>query len=700
MRGKAELYDLVGDPSRARERLGWSPTVDFDELVQLLVDADLERLRAELEPTSVGARRPWPWRSREAPAACSHPSPVLSGAPRSACAHEAGARTRGSSCRSTRRAGSSSTRRGTSSARRGAWASGSARASGRARCGISPSSTRASSRSSWTTSRSAGTDSASRTSTAGPGTPGMPEFDACFATMRRRHDDIDRVQVTNAALEELVLETGLGREKVHRIPIGIDVEAFRAADTCSPRGRAARSRAAGVGVRRRLVPEGRRGVGRRARAEADQGPGRAARGRGAASRASPRARRPAHGPRARLRASRPRAARRPVPTRAPARSRRGRAGVRRDRRLPRHVARRRRAAGGARVDGDRECRSSRLGSARRPTSSATARTAGSWTSRTWTASCTGRHTSRRPPQDELSAVRAAARATAEENSYPALRPRWKELLRGFVELSGAGRDVVGLSAARAGRYGRGAARWGRLLLPDARRREPGVRVFYGHDRVPAPGAAVSGGSAKIQRLAARFPNRPDDFTVAYLGSNWLPRDLGPLLWLLRRRRIPLVVNQDGVGLPGLGGRGDRRRESAAPRAARGRRPRPLPERVLQALRRRVGRFPRGHLGDPSERGRRLALHAGRGCSGRRPRPAPRRRSDAGLPARAGRGDAGCARGVASGRPAARHGAARRPRGAAREALRGRGPRARARRATRRPTRPRSSAVPTSSCTRR
>jgi GDPmannose 4,6-dehydratase len=54
VRGKAELYDLVGDPSRARERLGWSPTIDFDELVHLLVDADLERLRAELEPTSVG----------------------------------------------------------------------------------------------------------------------------------------------------------------------------------------------------------------------------------------------------------------------------------------------------------------------------------------------------------------------------------------------------------------------------------------------------------------------------------------------------------------------------------------------------------------------------------------------------------------------------------------------------------------------
>lgn len=59
-----------------------------------------------------------------------------------------------------------------------------------------------------------------------PGTPGMPEFDACFDTMRRRHEEIDRVQVTNRAMEELVLETGMAAEKIHRIPIGIDVEVF------------------------------------------------------------------------------------------------------------------------------------------------------------------------------------------------------------------------------------------------------------------------------------------------------------------------------------------------------------------------------------------------------------------------------------------------------------------------------------------
>jgi GDPmannose 4,6-dehydratase len=50
LRGKAELHDLVGDPARAGEHLGWSPTIDFEGLVHLLVDADLERLRARLEP--------------------------------------------------------------------------------------------------------------------------------------------------------------------------------------------------------------------------------------------------------------------------------------------------------------------------------------------------------------------------------------------------------------------------------------------------------------------------------------------------------------------------------------------------------------------------------------------------------------------------------------------------------------------------
>ena len=44
VRGKAELHHLVGDPTRARQRLGWTPTVRFEELVHLLVDSELARL--------------------------------------------------------------------------------------------------------------------------------------------------------------------------------------------------------------------------------------------------------------------------------------------------------------------------------------------------------------------------------------------------------------------------------------------------------------------------------------------------------------------------------------------------------------------------------------------------------------------------------------------------------------------------------
>jgi GDPmannose 4,6-dehydratase len=41
----AEVDLLIADPSKAREQLGWQPTVDFEQLVKLMVDADLELLR-------------------------------------------------------------------------------------------------------------------------------------------------------------------------------------------------------------------------------------------------------------------------------------------------------------------------------------------------------------------------------------------------------------------------------------------------------------------------------------------------------------------------------------------------------------------------------------------------------------------------------------------------------------------------------
>ncbi len=42
----AEVDHLVGDASKAREKLGWTPRTTFRELVEMMVDADLERLAA------------------------------------------------------------------------------------------------------------------------------------------------------------------------------------------------------------------------------------------------------------------------------------------------------------------------------------------------------------------------------------------------------------------------------------------------------------------------------------------------------------------------------------------------------------------------------------------------------------------------------------------------------------------------------
>jgi GDPmannose 4,6-dehydratase len=43
----AEVDLLVGDPSLAREQLGWKPVVTFEELVRIMVDADLKALKEQ-----------------------------------------------------------------------------------------------------------------------------------------------------------------------------------------------------------------------------------------------------------------------------------------------------------------------------------------------------------------------------------------------------------------------------------------------------------------------------------------------------------------------------------------------------------------------------------------------------------------------------------------------------------------------------
>jgi GDPmannose 4,6-dehydratase len=44
----AEVDLLVADPSRSRQILGWEPRLGFDDLVHLMVDADLKRVATEL----------------------------------------------------------------------------------------------------------------------------------------------------------------------------------------------------------------------------------------------------------------------------------------------------------------------------------------------------------------------------------------------------------------------------------------------------------------------------------------------------------------------------------------------------------------------------------------------------------------------------------------------------------------------------
>jgi GDPmannose 4,6-dehydratase len=50
----AEVDLLLAEPSKARARLGWTPTVGFRELVAMMVDADLDRLGRRADPRHRG----------------------------------------------------------------------------------------------------------------------------------------------------------------------------------------------------------------------------------------------------------------------------------------------------------------------------------------------------------------------------------------------------------------------------------------------------------------------------------------------------------------------------------------------------------------------------------------------------------------------------------------------------------------------
>jgi GDPmannose 4,6-dehydratase len=50
----AEVDELVGDATKAREVLDWQPSTSFEELIRMMVDADLELLRGQGKGVSRG----------------------------------------------------------------------------------------------------------------------------------------------------------------------------------------------------------------------------------------------------------------------------------------------------------------------------------------------------------------------------------------------------------------------------------------------------------------------------------------------------------------------------------------------------------------------------------------------------------------------------------------------------------------------
>jgi GDPmannose 4,6-dehydratase len=44
LRRPAEVDQLIGDPSKAKRRMGWTPSTSFEELIRLMVDADYQAL--------------------------------------------------------------------------------------------------------------------------------------------------------------------------------------------------------------------------------------------------------------------------------------------------------------------------------------------------------------------------------------------------------------------------------------------------------------------------------------------------------------------------------------------------------------------------------------------------------------------------------------------------------------------------------
>ena len=494
------------------------PRVDFDGLVQLLVDADLERLRAQLEPAGVTADAD-AWRRGK------HPPPLAPvGRPLRRAAVQM--RTRGWSAHSrlfvgfdaagwvleyeARQLERTATALGVGSAR----GHGPAPSTGQSVFHASQFALSAS-------------DFERRGNRLGvaylhgrPGTPGMPEFDACYEPCAAGTRRSSGSRCRHRAMEELVLDAGV---------------------------------AAGEGVphpdrhRPRALPRSRRRA-ERAEARASSGCPESAfvvgsfqkDGVGWGEGLEPKL---IKGPDVLLAAVerlRERVPELVVLLTGPARGyvnaglerlgvayrhvllprrRRRRAGVPRARRLSRHLARRGWAEGGARGDGDR--RTAR-DDARRPGGgprrARRERLARRRRGRDGSPTGVG-HVARGARRDARARPARGRRATAEAHARTRRSRRAgascstasstaDASVSAYARRGRARRRAVGADRARRGRR---AAEVARLLRPRPRARAR--RAGRGRDRRSSSASQT------------RFPNRPRDFNLLYLGSSSLPRDV-------------------------------------------------------------------------------------------------------------------------------------------------------------------------------
>ncbi len=50
-----EIYELRGDSTKARRKLGWKPTVSFEDLIQMMVEEDMKSLKYQISSTQFDA---------------------------------------------------------------------------------------------------------------------------------------------------------------------------------------------------------------------------------------------------------------------------------------------------------------------------------------------------------------------------------------------------------------------------------------------------------------------------------------------------------------------------------------------------------------------------------------------------------------------------------------------------------------------